>query len=68
MPEIDIVAHPVFPDQVKQERWWASRGTATLVVNEYLKYSAALVRPLIDWHQSEEIRKPEQPARAEIRQ
>ena len=27
MPEIDIVAHPVFPEQVKQERWWTWRGT-----------------------------------------
>jgi len=66
MPEIDIVAHPVFPDQVRQDHWWAWRGTATLIVNEYLKYSAALVRPLIDWHQAKEIRKPEQPARAEM--
>ena len=68
MPEIDIVAHPVFPDQVKQEHWRTWRGTAALVVSEYLKYSVALVRPLIARQQPVEIRKPGQPARAEIRQ
>jgi uncharacterized SAM-binding protein YcdF (DUF218 family) len=66
MPEIDIVAHPVFPDQVKHDQWWRRRDTAGLLVSEYLKYSAALIRPLIDWRQPEEIGKPEQPARAEM--
>lgn len=62
MPEIDVVAHPVFPDPIKQEHWWASRGTAALLVSEYVKYSAVLVRPLTEW----EIREPAQAARAEI--
>src|ERR1700758_3751753 len=51
MPEIEILAHPVFPDQVKQEYWWASRGTATLLVGEYVKYLATLFRPLVGWIQ-----------------
>jgi uncharacterized SAM-binding protein YcdF (DUF218 family) len=67
MPEIDIVAHPVFPDQVKQEHWWAWHGTAALLVNEYNKYLAALVRPLIERREPAEIGRPEQPARAEMR-
>jgi uncharacterized SAM-binding protein YcdF (DUF218 family) len=66
MPEINIVAHPVFPSQFRRERRWAWRGTATLVANEYVKYSAALIRPLIEWHQPDEIGKPEQPVRAEM--
>jgi uncharacterized SAM-binding protein YcdF (DUF218 family) len=67
MPEIDIVAHPVFPEQVKHEHWWASRGTAVLLVNEYAKYLGALARPLIERRQPATIGKPDEPARAEMR-
>jgi uncharacterized SAM-binding protein YcdF (DUF218 family) len=49
LPETDIVAHPVFPDQVKQEHWWARRGTAALLASEYVKYLGALSRPLFEW-------------------
>jgi len=49
MPEIEIVAHPVFPEGVRQERWWARRGTAALLVGEYVKYLAALFRPVLEW-------------------
>ena len=66
MPEIDIVAHPVFPDQVKQERWWAWRGTAALLVNEYVKYLGALARPLIERRQPAAIERPDEPASAEM--
>jgi uncharacterized SAM-binding protein YcdF (DUF218 family) len=66
MPEIEIVAHPVFPDQVKQEHWWAWRGTAALLVGEYSKYLAALFRPLIEWLQPAKIGMPE-PTQAEVR-
>jgi uncharacterized SAM-binding protein YcdF (DUF218 family) len=68
MPEIDIVAHPVFPDQVKQERWWAWRGTALLLINEYVKYLGALARPLIGGRQPAAIGRPDEPASAEMRQ
>jgi uncharacterized SAM-binding protein YcdF (DUF218 family) len=66
MPEIDIVAHPVFPDQVKQERWWAWRGTAVLLVNEYVKYLGALARPLIERRRPATIAGPDEAARAEM--
>ena len=55
MPEIDIVAHPVFPEQVKQEHWWAWHGTAALLVGEYMKYLAARFLPLIEWLQPTEV-------------
>jgi uncharacterized SAM-binding protein YcdF (DUF218 family) len=55
MPGIDIVAHPVFPEQVKQGRWWTWRGTAALLVSEYAKYLAALFRPFVEWLRSPEI-------------
>ncbi|HEX4615834.1 MAG TPA: YdcF family protein [Stellaceae bacterium] len=67
MPEVDIVAHPVFPDQVKQERWWAWRGTAALLVNEYVKYLGALARPLIERRQPATIGRPDEAASAEMR-
>jgi uncharacterized SAM-binding protein YcdF (DUF218 family) len=66
MPEIDIVAHPVFPEQVKQERWWTWRGTAMLLVNEYFKYLGALARPLIEGRRPAIIGTPDKAARAEM--
>lgn len=48
MPEIEIIAHPVFPDEVSQEHWWASRGTVVLLASEYGKYLGALLRPVIE--------------------
>ena len=62
MPEIEIVAHPVFPGEVKQEHWWAWRGTLALLVSEYGKYLGALLRPLFERLQS--VSAPE-PGRAE---
>src|SRR6516165_4886244 len=67
MPDIEIVAHPVFPEQVKSERWWAWRGTAMLLMNEYAKYLAALARPVIQWGKSVEVTASEERARAEMR-
>jgi uncharacterized SAM-binding protein YcdF (DUF218 family) len=66
MPEIDVMAHPVFPDQVKQERWWTWRGTALLLVSEYVKYLGALARPLIERRQPATISRPNEPASAEM--
>ena len=45
MPDVRIIAHPVFPERVKQERWWASPSTASLILAEYHKYLLALIRP-----------------------
>ncbi|HTV43824.1 MAG TPA: YdcF family protein [Stellaceae bacterium] len=56
MPGIEIVPHPVFPPGVKERYWWAWRGTAALLVVEYVKYLAVLFRPLIE---------PSQPSRDE---
>ena len=37
LPDILIVPHPVFPEQVKKD-WWRYPGTASLVAQEYTKY------------------------------
>jgi uncharacterized SAM-binding protein YcdF (DUF218 family) len=47
MPGLRIVANPVFPESVKQEHWWASPVTTTLILVEYHKYLVSLVRPLV---------------------
>ena len=48
MPEIEIIAHPVFPEETSQEYWWASRSTVVLLASEYGKYLAALLRPVVE--------------------
>lgn len=44
MPDLTIIAHPVFPDNVMRERWWAWPGTASLLISEYNKFLLAWVR------------------------
>ena len=44
LPEAELIPHPVFPKHVKQHRWWAWPGTASLIVSEYNKYLLAWVR------------------------
>jgi uncharacterized SAM-binding protein YcdF (DUF218 family) len=51
MPDVEILAHPVFPERAKQEHWWAWRDTAVLLMIEYVKYLRALLRPALDWMQ-----------------
>jgi uncharacterized SAM-binding protein YcdF (DUF218 family) len=47
MPDVRILAYPVFPERVSKERWWVSPGAASLVLGEYHKYLLALLRPLV---------------------
>lgn len=50
MPNIKIIAHPVFPEHVKQDEWWAYPGTAALIIGEYNKFMLAWVRQKMnDW-------------------
>jgi uncharacterized SAM-binding protein YcdF (DUF218 family) len=44
MPGVDIVAHPVFPEHVKQDDWWRWPGSTSLLFSEYNKYLVALAR------------------------
>jgi uncharacterized SAM-binding protein YcdF (DUF218 family) len=44
MPEVRIVANPVFPETVKREQWYLWPGTTSLIVREYHKYLAAMLR------------------------
>ncbi|MCC9620781.1 YdcF family protein [Thalassospira sp. MA62] len=50
MPDIDIVAHPVFPENVKIENWWRFPGSTVLIASEFNKYMFASLRnSLLDW-------------------
>ena len=48
MPDVAIIPHPVYPDRARLAHWWEWRGTAALMVGEYMKYLGALFRPLIE--------------------
>lgn len=48
MPGIRIVAHPVFAHRLDPERLWGWHGAVLVVVEEYGKFLATLVRPLVD--------------------
>lgn len=47
LPEIEILPHPVAPPNVYLKEWWRWPGTTSLLISEYHKYLAALVRTAI---------------------
>jgi uncharacterized SAM-binding protein YcdF (DUF218 family) len=42
MPDLEIIPHPVFSENFRQEDWWRWPGSASLIVSEYNKYLVAL--------------------------
>jgi len=44
MPDTEIAVWPVHPPAVEINRWWRWPGTARLLVSEYNKYLAAILR------------------------
>jgi uncharacterized SAM-binding protein YcdF (DUF218 family) len=44
MPEIRILAHPVFPERLDAAHWWSSPSAAELVIGEYHKFIGAWLR------------------------
>ena len=49
MPDVTIIAHPVFPERVRVAQWWRWPGTASLLAREFNKYLIARLR---SWLQS----------------
>lgn len=47
MPNTAILLHPVFPEQVKLDKWWMWPGTAGLILGEYSKYLIARTRHIL---------------------
>ncbi|CCQ74745.1 YdcF family protein [Magnetospira sp. QH-2] len=48
LPGRTLIAHAVFPDQVKQDRWWMWPGTTRLIIGEYNKYLLARLRLFLE--------------------
>lgn len=44
MPEIEIVPHPVFPEDFHLAEWWRWPGSAALIFSEYNKFLMARLR------------------------
>ncbi len=44
LPDIKFVPYPVFPEHVKLNHWWADPRTTAVLMGEYGKYLASLVR------------------------
>lgn len=40
MPDVKIIENPVFPNDIKLEKWWNSRVTKKIMISEYNKYIA----------------------------
>lgn len=38
MPDVEVLAYPVFPSAVSSARWWMNPGSLALVAAEYQKY------------------------------
>ncbi len=38
MPDVEIVAHPVFPDGFRLGEWWQRTASASLIASEYNKF------------------------------
>ena len=48
MPDVSIVAHPVFPDAVKRDHWWLWPGTVHLIIGEYSKFLLGQMRHALE--------------------
>jgi len=55
LPDATIIAHPVFPDAVKRDRWWLWPGTAHLIVSEYSKFLLGKLRQAIEMQDQEQM-------------
>lgn len=44
MPDIRVIAQPVFPEDLQTQSWWTDRLSATIILVEYTKYVFAWTR------------------------
>lgn len=45
MPDVMLVADPVFPEGFRRNQWWQHDNTRRLLFSEYYKYYGAMLRP-----------------------
>jgi uncharacterized SAM-binding protein YcdF (DUF218 family) len=50
MPDVHIVANPVFPAHFKPEAWWKFSGSGKLLASEYMKFLAVKLAILFNLH------------------
>ena len=44
LPDVALIAYPVYPDQMHARDWWRDPGSARLLASEYVKYLIARLR------------------------
>ncbi|MGD9637438.1 MAG: YdcF family protein [Alphaproteobacteria bacterium] len=44
MPQITIYEYPVFSENMNRNKWWTWSGATTLVIMEYLKFTAVKIK------------------------
>ena len=44
LPDVTLIAFPVWTERQNSEPWWSNEATARLVISEYLKFVYAVVR------------------------
>lgn len=52
MPAVTVILHPVFPEGFRVGEWWRWPGTLNLLISEYSKFLAAIVRQTLGIHQT----------------
>ncbi len=68
LPDVTLIEFPVLTDRQRAEPWWSNGATARLVISEYFKFIAAVVRMRIlpareDEDEGEAARPPDRGAR-----
>lgn len=51
LPEVEIVADPVFPAGFRRDQWWRHKTSRDLVLSEFHKSLAVLFRPVLQHFQ-----------------
>jgi len=52
MPDVTMIPHPVFPEGFRVGEWWRWPGTLNLLISEYSKFLAAIVRQTLGIYSS----------------
>ena len=47
LPEVDMVADPVFPVGFRRDQWWRHKNSRDLIVSEFHKSLVVLLRPVL---------------------
>lgn len=48
LPDVQLVPYPVVSDRMREEEWWSDAGTVRLLLIEYAKYIASILRLRLD--------------------